>query len=61
VTPRLLTLGEAASVLGLSVASVRRLVATGRLPALRLVRHLRIDQRDVEALIADARRQGPWA
>jgi excisionase family DNA binding protein len=56
-----MTLGEAATVLNLSVASVRRLVATGRLPALRLVRHLRIDQRDVEALIADARRQGPWA
>lgn len=58
---RLLTLQEAATVLGLSVASVRRLIARGRLPALRLVRHLRVDVRDVEALIADARRQGPWA
>jgi excisionase family DNA binding protein len=57
---RLLTLQEAATVLGLSVTSIRRLIASGRLPALRLVRHLRVDVRDVEALITDARRRGPW-
>jgi excisionase family DNA binding protein len=58
---RLLTLQEASTILGLSVASVRRLITSGRLPALRLVRHLRVDQRDLEALITDARRRGPWA
>jgi excisionase family DNA binding protein len=61
LTRRLLTLHDAATILGLSVASIRRLIASGRLPALRLVRHLRVDVRDVEALITDARRRGPWA
>ena len=48
---RLLTLGEAAQVLGLSPCSVRRLIWAGKLPAVRLTRRIQVDLRDVERLI----------
>ena len=48
---RLLTLREAAQVLGLSPYSVRRLIWAGKLPAVRLTRRIQVDLRDVERLI----------
>jgi len=57
---RLITLREAADVLSLSVASVRRLVWTGRLRFVRLNRRLRIDVRDLDRLIEDAKAQPAW-
>ena len=52
---RLITLNEAADVLSLSVASVRRLVWTGRLRFVRLNRRILIDVRDLDRLIAEAK------
>jgi excisionase family DNA binding protein len=52
---RLLTLREAADVLSLSVASVRRLVWTGRLRFVRLNRRIRIDVHDLDRLIQEAK------
>lgn len=48
---RLITLAEAAELLGLSVASIRRLVWAGRLPVVRLTRRIQIDMRDLERLV----------
>lgn len=47
VPPRLLTLPEVAAYLSVSPKSVRRLVASGRLPHYRLGRVLRFDPADV--------------
>jgi len=47
--------GKAATILGLSVASVRRLIWTGKLPVLRLTRRLQVDVRDLERLIEQAK------
>lgn len=56
---RLLSLKEAAILLGVSTASVRRLIWAGRLAAVRLNRHIRLDIRDLERLIERAKdRQG---
>jgi excisionase family DNA binding protein len=52
---RLVSVAEAAEVLGLSVASIRRLVRTGTLPAVRLTRRLRIDVRDLDRLVEQAK------
>ncbi len=52
---RLVSIAEAAEVLGLSVASIRRLVRAGTLPAVRLTRRLRIDVRDLERLVEQAK------
>jgi excisionase family DNA binding protein len=52
---RLVSLAEAAEVLGLSVASIRRLVRAGTLPAVRLTRRLRIDVRDLDRLVEQAK------
>ena len=57
---RLLTLHDAAMILGLSVASIRRLIASGDLPALRLTRRLLVDVQDVERLIETLKARGPW-
>lgn len=57
---RLLTLREVASVLALSTASIRRLIASGDLPALRLTRRLLVDVQDVERLIGTLKARGPW-
>ena len=56
---RLLTLKEAAAVLGASPATLRRLIWTGKLPAVRLTRRIQVDLRDLERLIDAAKdRQG---
>jgi excisionase family DNA binding protein len=52
---RLLSLKEAAILLGVSTASVRRLIWAGRLSAVRLNRHIRLDVRDLERLIEQAK------
>jgi len=52
---RLLTLNEAAIVLGVSAASVRRLIRAGRLATVRLNRHIRLDIRDLDRLIEQAK------
>lgn len=54
---RLLNLAEAAELLGMSAASVRRLVWAGKLPVVRLTRRLQIDTRDLDRLI-DRRKEG---
>jgi excisionase family DNA binding protein len=46
------TLSVAADILGVSVSSVRRLIAAGRLPAGRRYQHRTLDRADVEALAA---------
>jgi excisionase family DNA binding protein len=52
---RLLSLEEAAGLLGLSVHSLRRLVWDGTLPAIRLTRRVQVDLRDLERLIERAK------
>jgi len=52
---RLLTLKEAAAVLGLSPYSVRRLIAAGTLPSVRLTRRIQVDLRDLERLIEQSK------
>jgi excisionase family DNA binding protein len=48
----LLTIEQAAERLGTSVRFIRRLRAERRLPFIKLGKHLRIDSRDLEALVA---------
>src|SRR5262245_61498702 len=50
--PTLLTLQEVSDVLRLNPRTVRRLVATRRMPCVRLGRHLRFDPRDVSRFVA---------
>jgi excisionase family DNA binding protein len=57
---RLMTLREVASLLALSTASIRRLIASGDLPALRLTRRLLVDVHDVERVIQELKARGPW-
>ena len=57
---RLLTLGETAELLGLSVASIRRLVWAGKLPAVRLTRRIQIDTRDLERLVEQTKDRTAW-
>jgi len=52
---RLLTLTEAAAALGVSTASIRRLVWSGRLPAVRILRRIQIDARDLDRLIEQSK------
>ena len=52
---RLLSLDEAATLLGLSVRSLRRLIWDGTLPAIRLTRRVQVDLRDLERLIERAK------
>lgn len=52
---RLLSLDEAAGILGLSVHSLRRLIWAGTLPAVRVTRRVQIDLRDLERLIEQAK------
>ena len=52
---RLISLVEAALVLGISVASVRRLIWQGRLPVIRLTRRIQVDLRDLDRLIEQAK------
>jgi len=48
---RLLSLKEAAAMLGLSPASIRRLISARRLPTVRILRRIQLDSRDLERLI----------
>ena len=52
---RLLSLEEAAHLLGLSPYAVRRLIWDGKLPVVRLTRRIQIDLRDLERLIEQAK------
>jgi len=54
-TRRLISLKEAAAVLGVSPASIRRLIWGGKLPAVRLTRRIQVDLRDVDRLIEQAK------
>jgi excisionase family DNA binding protein len=54
---RLVSLQEAAVVLGVSVATLRRLVWAGELPVIRLTRRIQLDVRDLDKLI-DRRKEG---
>ena len=57
---RLLTLKEAAAVLGVSVATVRRLVWSGTLPTVRLTRRLQVDIYDLDRLIERTKERLGW-
>ena len=57
---RLVSLAEAAELLGLSVASIRRLVRAGTLPAVRLTRRIQIDLQDVNRLVEQAKDRRAW-
>lgn len=46
---------DVASLLGVSVSTVRRLVRAGEVPAMRIRRQLRFDPRDIEAYLARSR------
>jgi excisionase family DNA binding protein len=49
--PNLLSLAEVAMKLGVSAATVRRIEASGDLPAVRVRRQLRFDPADVRAYL----------
>ncbi len=53
--PRLLSLKEAAAMLGLSPASMRRLIWTRKLPAVRILRRIQLDTRDLDRLIEQSK------
>ena len=55
----LLTVEQAAERLGTSVRFIRRLRTEGRIPVLKLGKHIRIDSTDLDAFIA-AGRQEAW-
>ena len=50
-TRRLLKLDEAATWLGVSTTTVRRLMWSGKLPSVRILRRIRIDIRDLDQFI----------
>ncbi len=52
---RLLTVAEAAERLGTSVRFARRLIAERRVAFIKIGRHVRIAERDLDAFIADRR------
>jgi excisionase family DNA binding protein len=52
------SLQEAAVVLGVSVATLRRLVWAGKLPTVRLTRRVQIDVRDLDRLIQQGKEGG---
>ncbi len=52
---RLLTLKEAADLLSLSIASLRRLISQGRIPIVRLNRRVLIDMKDLEYVVESAK------
>ena len=54
---RLVTLKEAAELLGLSVSSVRRLVWAGKLDVVRITRRLQVDRRDLDRLVEQAKQR----
>ena len=56
IKPRLLSIEQAATYLGRSAHSVRYLVATGKIPCVRLDKRVFIDARDLDQLI-EAKKQ----
>ena len=48
---RLLSLNEAATVLGLSTVTIRRLIWAKKIPSVRILRRVRIDIRDLDRFI----------
>lgn len=57
---RLVSLVDAAEVLGMSVASIRRLVWDGKLHIVKLNRRVLVDLRDIERLIEEAKDRRSW-
>lgn len=55
-TPRLLTLQEVADRLGVALWTVRRWASTRRIPTVKLGAAVRVDERDLNALIEARRR-----
>lgn len=56
----LLTVDQAAERLGTSVRFIRRLRTEGRIPVIKLGKHIRIDSADLDAYIASGR-QDAWS
>lgn len=56
----LLNVDQAAERLGTSVRFIRRLRTEGRIPIVKVGRHIRIDSADLDAFIADGR-QDAWS
>ena len=59
-TRRLITLAQAADLLGISVGSVRRLIWAGKLHIVKLNRRVLVDLRDLDRLIEQAKDRGSW-
>jgi excisionase family DNA binding protein len=57
---RLVSLPDAAAVLGLSVPSLRRLTGSGRLHSVKLTRRVLVDLRDVDRLIEESKDRRGW-
>jgi len=60
VSRRLVSLAEAAATLSISIATARRLVQSGKLPATRLSRRVLVDVRDLDRLIERSKQGGFW-
>lgn len=58
VVPRLMTLKQAASYLGMPENSLRHKQATGKIPSVNIDRNLRFDKSDLDRLIEDSKRHG---
>jgi excisionase family DNA binding protein len=56
---RLLSLKEAATVLGVSPVTIRRFIWKGTLPAVRLTRRIQVDARDLDRLIERTKERSP--
>lgn len=52
VEQALLTVPDAAAVLSVSPRSIRKWIASGRLPAVHIARAVRVRRRDVERVVA---------
>jgi excisionase family DNA binding protein len=57
---RLLPIQQVAEVLGVSRASVRRLLAAGQLPVVQFNRRLLVDAKDLDAFIERAKNRQQW-
>jgi excisionase family DNA binding protein len=57
---RLLRLPEAAELLSVSARTVYRLVAEGRLPAIRIRDHFRLDPADLRAFVVQGKEQNSF-
>jgi excisionase family DNA binding protein len=60
VSRRLVSLAEAAATLSISIATARRLVQSGKLPAIRLSRRVLVDAKDIDRLIERSKVGGVW-